>query len=197
MCGILEAWVVFIIRYLPLNYWTISFSTHLWSSIRRSLTVIETSPCHARPTLWLAPSTIPGRSNSWIRAPLYSITPGIACYELTIELLTYEMNSMITVRVVNSYAAVSETVWVVLLSNVDLVANNCRDTSGSIWASTYLSYWRKPYQSNSGIPRFLYIESGTHWSWLWSWFEKLGTVSRKLSFQKPKVIFCCLYCLVA
>ena len=28
---------------------------------------------------------------------------------------------MITVRVVNSYAAVSEAVWVVLLSNVDLI----------------------------------------------------------------------------
>lgn len=30
-----------------------------------------------RPLPWDAPSIIPGKSRSWILAPLYSITPGI------------------------------------------------------------------------------------------------------------------------
>lgn len=55
-----------------------------------------------RPFPWAAPSIIPGRSRSWMLAPLYSIFPGMH------------------VKVVNSYAQASEWVLVSLFSSVDL-----------------------------------------------------------------------------
>lgn len=54
-----------------------------------------------RPLPSLAPSIIPGKSNNWILAPLYLITPGTQ------------------VRVVNSYAATFENVPVSLVKSVD------------------------------------------------------------------------------
>lgn len=62
--------------------------------------------CLPLPLPWEAPSMIPGRSSSWIFAPLYSITPGIQ------------------VRVVNSYDAASLCVVVNVLSNVDCKQKN-------------------------------------------------------------------------
>jgi hypothetical protein len=54
-----------------------------------------------------------------MRAPLYSITPGIA-YDNRYEYYDRtKLTHMLTVRVVNSYAAVSDTVCVVLLRRVD------------------------------------------------------------------------------
>ena len=49
-----------------------------------------------------APSMIPGKSRTWISAPPYSSTPGMA------------------VKVVNEYAATSLLVFVILERNVDL-----------------------------------------------------------------------------
>mmetsp|Transcript_5695 Transcript_5695/g.23046 ORF Transcript_5695/g.23046 Transcript_5695/m.23046 type:complete len:277 (-) Transcript_5695:156-986(-) len=58
--------------------------------------------CRPRPLPSFAPSMIPGKSNSWIFAPRYRITPGMH------------------VSVVNSYAATSENVPVSLFRSVDL-----------------------------------------------------------------------------
>lgn len=58
--------------------------------------------CLPLPLPSAAPSMIPGRSRTWISAPPYSSTPGIA------------------VRVVNEYAATSDLVFVTFDKNVDL-----------------------------------------------------------------------------
>ena len=58
--------------------------------------------CRPRPLPSLAPSIIPGKSRTWISAPPYSSTPGIA------------------VNVVNEYAATSDFVFVTFERNVDL-----------------------------------------------------------------------------
>ena len=58
--------------------------------------------CRPLPFPSLAPSIIPGKSRSWILAPLYRITPGTV------------------VRVVNSYAATSEYTPAKLVNSVDL-----------------------------------------------------------------------------
>lgn len=58
--------------------------------------------CRPRPLPSAAPSMIPGKSSSWISAPPYSSTPGIA------------------VSVVNAYEATSDLVFVTFDKNVDL-----------------------------------------------------------------------------
>mmetsp|Transcript_8949 Transcript_8949/g.31584 ORF Transcript_8949/g.31584 Transcript_8949/m.31584 type:complete len:254 (-) Transcript_8949:193-954(-) len=73
------------------------------STIRMTLHVRAVPmTCRPRPLPSLAPSMIPGRSSSWILAPLYRNTPGMA------------------VRVVNSYAAASDSVPVSFVNSVDL-----------------------------------------------------------------------------
>ena len=68
----------------------------------RSLVLAAEMTCRPLPLPSEAPSMIPGRSSSWISAPPYSSTPGIA------------------VRVVNAYEATSDLVFVTLDKNVDL-----------------------------------------------------------------------------
>lgn len=67
----------------------------------RSLVLAAEITCRPRPLPSEAPSIIPGRSSSWISAPPYSNTPGMA------------------VRVVNAYEATSDFVLVTLDRNVD------------------------------------------------------------------------------
>lgn len=65
-----------------------------------------------------ASCTIPGRSRSWILAPSYSRTPGMAysCQRLS----SFPGFPLRTVNVVNSYAPIADSVLVVFDSNVDL-----------------------------------------------------------------------------
>jgi hypothetical protein len=67
----------------------------------RSLVLAADMTCLPLPLPSDAPSMIPGRSSSWISAPPYSKTPGMA------------------VRVVKAYDATSERVFVTLDRNVD------------------------------------------------------------------------------
>lgn len=66
------------------------------------LTFAALMTCLPRPLPSEAPSIIPGRSRTWISAPPYSSTPGMA------------------VRVVKEYAATSLFVFVILERKVDL-----------------------------------------------------------------------------
>lgn len=68
----------------------------------RSLVLAAEITCRPRPLPSEAPSMIPGRSRSWISAPPYSRTPGMA------------------VRVVKEYDAASDFVLVTFDRNVDL-----------------------------------------------------------------------------
>lgn len=67
----------------------------------RSLVLAAEMTCRPRPLPSEAPSMIPGRSSSWISAPPYSRTPGMA------------------VRVVKEYEATSDFVFVTLERKVD------------------------------------------------------------------------------
>lgn len=77
-------------------------SDHLLPLIHQKPTFAAEITCRPRPFPSAAPSIIPGKSNTWISAPAYSSTPGIA------------------VSVVNEYAATSLLVFVILERKVDL-----------------------------------------------------------------------------
>ena len=68
---------------------------------KHDITFAAEMTCLPRPLPSLAPSMMPGRSRTWISAPPYSSTPGMA------------------VRVVKEYAATSLLVLVILDRNVD------------------------------------------------------------------------------
>merc|ERR1711952_268734 len=79
-----------------------SFFVASSTMITRSAVLATAITCRPRPFPWDAPSMIPGRSSSWMLAPLCSITPGMQ------------------VSVVNSYEATHDSVLVRVDSKVDL-----------------------------------------------------------------------------
>mmetsp|Transcript_19741 Transcript_19741/g.46785 ORF Transcript_19741/g.46785 Transcript_19741/m.46785 type:complete len:240 (+) Transcript_19741:544-1263(+) len=83
-----------------IRLWSSGFMASRTMMIQWHVRAVEMT-CRPRPLPSLAPSMIPGRSSSWILAPLWWITPGMQ------------------VSVVNSYEAASEKIPVSEVSSVD------------------------------------------------------------------------------
>ena len=149
----------------------------------RSLVFAAEMTCRPLPFPSAAPSIMPGKSRTWISAPPYSITPGIA------------------VSVVNAYAATAALVFVIFERSVDFPTEG--NPTRAIRASISHTLPTPPNQSPSHpipipipipIPRrtsgFGHIESCPRTARLLAWtrLQQLGAQACELAFQQTEMV---------